>query len=138
VLGAAASSSAGTNNYRARLVDGVEQVVFAPGAPGAPSPSAPAAPSLATYLRDSGAKLSFHVFVSQELADFVKAKLNDDRCSVDHLEGCRPAFDHVTDVMRNIPVLPGSDDTLESVTGPGATWGVYDVSYQDYSAFPPE
>lgn len=31
------------------------------------------------------------------------------------------------DILREIPTIPGTDDTLEEVMSPSSTWGVYSV-----------
>jgi hypothetical protein len=66
----------------------------------------------------------------------VKSKLAHDTCAVGKLEGCKAAFDHIFAVASEISTLPGSDDTIDDVTGASATWGLYSFNSADYKMLP--
>jgi len=72
------------------------------------------------------------VLVSKEIEGFVSAKLKGDSCTVENLAACRATFDHLLAIAKDLGVLPGSDDTLAAVTGPGATWGIYTATFAPY------
>jgi hypothetical protein len=93
-------------------------------------------PALSASLKDSAAKLTFHVLVAKELADIVKKSVAGDACTIDQLAGCRKAFDHLLEVAKTIGDLPGNDETLEAVVAPGSTWGLYDATYASYVTLP--
>ncbi len=84
-------------------------------------------PALATLLKERGAKLTLRVLVSRGIASAVAEKLRGVTCGIDDLEGCVGANERLFELIRNIGTLPGSNDSLDALRGPGATWNVYSV-----------
>ena len=66
----------------------------------------------------------------------VKTSIAKDTCTLAKLEGCAAAFDHLVTLAGVLAELPGSDDTLESVSKGDAGWGIYKATAQDYAMFP--
>jgi hypothetical protein len=91
---------------------------------------------LSKFLIDRSAKVSVHVLVSSALADYVKYRLSNENCDAVHLTGCEALRARLVELHNEMSVLPGGDDSLDSIQVPGSPWGVYDVTLSDYRIFP--
>jgi hypothetical protein len=97
------------------------------------SPSA----ELSDFLVEHSGTIGVHVLAPDGLARYVAGKIGDERCDALHLDACASLRDTLLGILKDLPSLPGSDETLESVAAPGASWGFYGVTLTPYSAVAP-
>lgn len=89
--------------------------------------------SLAAFFAEHPAKISTHVLVSTGQVERVRPRVDAVRCSSADLAACQRSFQDFTELASDWPTLEGGNESIDDLTVPGASFGVYDVLARSYT-----
>lgn len=90
-------------------------------------------PALTDFFAQHPAKVSTHVLVSSGQVATIRPHVDGASCSTKDLAGCERTFHDFADLATAWPTLEGVDQSVDDLTAPGASLGIYDMLVGNYT-----